>query len=365
MRLRVRIVSLTAVAVIAIGVAACAPAAERDTPRPAAKQAATAATRLPAALAPARPPAASARPHPPASPVIQVTGAPGKVKAKGAILADAATGQVLWSRDPTQPRPMASVTKVMTALLVLESGHLGEKIRVPKAAFKYAWKYGGETAGLHPGDVLTTRELLAALLLPSGADAAYTLAAAFGPGLERVPGPDERDRHPAGPAANPLHLTGRAALPDRKIDLLHAVRPGPAGPGRDALPGVPLHRGPGGSTTCAKGPGHHQYWWDNTNALIGSYPGAVGIKDGYTDTAGHCLLFEAVRHGRALIGVVLGSPASRRSGRRPGGREDAELGLPAPSRRLTGPAKSTASPHELINGILQTPRPEPGTTPAT
>jgi D-alanyl-D-alanine carboxypeptidase (penicillin-binding protein 5/6) len=57
-----------------------------------------------------------------------------------------------------------------------------------------------------------------------------------------------------------------------------------------------------------EGPGHHQYWWDNTGALIGTYPGAVGIKTGYTDGAGHCLLLEAVRNGRALIGVVLGSP---------------------------------------------------------
>ena len=45
----------------------------------------------------------------------------------------------------------------------------------------------------------------------------------------------------------------------------------------------------------AKGRGHHSYWWDNTDELIGSYRGAVGIKDGYTDDAGHCLLFEAVR----------------------------------------------------------------------
>jgi D-alanyl-D-alanine carboxypeptidase (penicillin-binding protein 5/6) len=59
-----------------------------------------------------------------------------------------------------------------------------------------------------------------------------------------------------------------------------------------------------------KGPGHHQYWWTNTDRLIGSYAGADGIKDGYTDDAGHCLLFEAVRNGRTLMGVVLDSPAT-------------------------------------------------------
>jgi D-alanyl-D-alanine carboxypeptidase (penicillin-binding protein 5/6) len=59
-----------------------------------------------------------------------------------------------------------------------------------------------------------------------------------------------------------------------------------------------------------KGQGHAAHWWGNDNELIGSYPGAVGIKTGYTDDAGHCLLFEAVRGGRTLIGVVLGSPAT-------------------------------------------------------
>ena len=57
-----------------------------------------------------------------------------------------------------------------------------------------------------------------------------------------------------------------------------------------------------------KGKGHHQYWWDNTNELIGYYPGAIGIKTGFTQAAGHCLLFEATRNGRSFIGVTLGSP---------------------------------------------------------
>jgi serine-type D-Ala-D-Ala carboxypeptidase (penicillin-binding protein 5/6) len=58
-----------------------------------------------------------------------------------------------------------------------------------------------------------------------------------------------------------------------------------------------------------KGSGHHEYWWDGSDSIIMSYPGAVGMETGYTDDAGHCLLFEAVRNGRTLSGVVLGSPA--------------------------------------------------------
>jgi serine-type D-Ala-D-Ala carboxypeptidase (penicillin-binding protein 5/6) len=309
MRLRVRIVSLTAVAVIAVGVAACAPAAGRDTLRPAAKQAATAATRLPAALAPSRLPAASARPHPPAGPVIQVTGAPGGVKAKGAVLADAASGQVLWGRNLDTERPMASVTKVMTALLVLEGGNLGRDIRVPKAAFDYAWKYGGETAALHPGDVLTAQQLLAALLLPSGADAAYTLANAYGPGLGAFVA--RMNTTAARMGMRHTHFTSPDGLPyptetatySTPSDLLTLGLAAMRYPVFRAVVDLRFYHLP-------KGHGHHQYWWDNTDGLIGSYRGAVGIKTGYTDVARHCLLFEAVRNGRALIGVVLGSPAT-------------------------------------------------------
>jgi D-alanyl-D-alanine carboxypeptidase (penicillin-binding protein 5/6) len=302
MGLRVRMAVLAVVTVLAGGTAACS-VTSAAVPRPTSRPAAAAALPQPTATRP------TATPSRPAGPVLKVTGAPGKVKAKGALLADAATGQVLWSRDPTEPRPMASVTKVMTALLVLEGGHLSEKIRVPKAAFKYAWKYGGETAGLHPGDVLTTRELLAALLLPSGADAAYTLASRYGPGLSAFMARMNAAATRLG--LRQTHFTSPDGLPyptekstySTPYDL---VRLGLAAMRYPAFRSI-VDRG---FYHLSKGPGHHQYWWDNTNALIGSYPGAVGIKDGYTDTAGHCLLFEAVRHGRALIGVVLGSPAS-------------------------------------------------------
>ncbi len=59
-----------------------------------------------------------------------------------------------------------------------------------------------------------------------------------------------------------------------------------------------------------KGDGHNAYSATCYNELIGNYPGVVGIKTGFTNAAGHTLLFEAVRDGRTLIGDVLGSPAS-------------------------------------------------------
>jgi serine-type D-Ala-D-Ala carboxypeptidase (penicillin-binding protein 5/6) len=206
-------------------------------------------------------------------------------------------------------RPMASVTKVMTALLVMQSGDLGQQIRVPKAAETYAWKYGGETAALIPGDVLTAQELLEALLLPSGADAAYTLANAYGPGMTAFVA--RMNATAARMGMTNTHFTSPDGLPyptetstySTPSDLLTLGLAAMRYPAFRSIVDLRFYHLP-------KGPGHHQYWWDNTDDLIGSYQGAVGIKDGYTDDAGHCVMFEAVRNGRTLIGVVLDSPAT-------------------------------------------------------
>src|SRR5204863_3560876 len=96
---------------------------------------------------------------------------------------NAATGKLLWSRGLNAERPMASITKVMTAYLVIKAGHLDRKITIPAAVTGYVRAHDASNAGLRPGDRLTANQLLYALLLPSGADAAYALAQAYGPGL--------------------------------------------------------------------------------------------------------------------------------------------------------------------------------------
>ena len=323
MRLRAGIVSLTVAAATIGGAAAWASTVVAEGPQPVRNQvaAAGAESRAPARLSRPRP---SSRPSPGSSPstagpVIGVTSAPSGVKAKGAMLADADTGQILWGRDVGTERPMASVTKVMTALLVLESGNLGREIAVPAAADSYAWKNGGESAGLHPGDVLTAQELLAALLLPSGADAAYTLANAYGPGMNAFIA--RMNATAAQLGMKDTHFTSPDGLPyptetstySTPSDLLTLGLVAMRYPAFRSIVDLRFYHLP-------KGPGHHEYWWDNTDHLIGSYQGALGIKDGYTDDAGHCLLFEAIRNGRTLIGVVLDSPATGSAA----GAQDAE-----------------------------------------
>src|ERR1700677_2971059 len=105
---------------------------------------------------------------------------PPGVLAPDAELETAASRADLWSRSSAAEVPMGSITKVMTAYVVIEAGDLGREITVPSGITAYDSEYGASTAGLAPGERLTARELLYALLIPSGCDAAYTLADAYG-----------------------------------------------------------------------------------------------------------------------------------------------------------------------------------------
>jgi serine-type D-Ala-D-Ala carboxypeptidase (penicillin-binding protein 5/6) len=251
---------------------------------------------LPAlAVAAAGRPAAPARAEP--------SGPPG-VRARGADLVNVGTGRALWGRQPGIARPMGSITKVMTALLVIRAGHLNRKIRVTKAAVRYVIRNDASNAGLIPGDVLTARQLLDAMLIPSGCDAAYLLANAYGPGRSRfvhqmnamaarlgltethfsnydgLPIPTELSTY-SSPAD--LVRLGEQAMRYPLFRQIVAMR-------RYALPAT-RH--------------HHRYVWQSTNLLLRYYRGAVGIKTGSTLAAGDCLLFEARRDRSTLIGVVL------------------------------------------------------------
>jgi len=245
----------------------------------------------------------------PAAQAASASSGPAGVGARSAAVQDVVTGKLLWSRALNTERPMASITKVMTAYLVLKAGNLNREITVPAAVTGYVRAHDASNAGLRPGDRLTANQLLYALLLPSGADAAYALAQAYGPGLtnfiarmntmarllgmtrthfsnfDGLPYPTSYSNYST--AANLLTL-GRAAM------LLPAFR---------SVVDTRSYR-------LASGSGHHAYLWKNLNALLTRYPGAIGIKPGYTGAAGQCLLFEASRKGHIVIGITLHSPGS-------------------------------------------------------
>ena len=251
---------------------------------------------------------ASARAKTSAGPFLAVVGAPAGVKAKEGILVDATTGQVLWSEGGENTRrPIASITKVMAALVVLQAGGLNRELAVPKAVTAYVAKYDANAAGLIPGQRFTVDELLHIMLIMSAADAAYTLANDYGPGLPAFIAKMNAEAAKLGLAGT--HFTSPDGLPyptetatySTPADLVRLGETAMSYAEFRSIVDMRVYNVP-------KGNGHSAVSVTNSDVLIGSYPGALGIKDGFTNAAGHTLLFEAVRNGRTLIGNVLGSP---------------------------------------------------------
>ena len=235
------------------------------------------------------------------------TTGPTGVQARAAAIAVASTGRVLWSRDLNTEVPMASITKVMTALVVIRAGHLSRRITVPSAVIGYVEEYDASSAGLRPGDTLTAAQLLEALLLPSGADAAYTLAEAYGPGLSAFIAKMNATAKRLGMTRT--HFSNFDGLPYPTGYSTYSTPANLLKLGRVAMASAVFRSiVDRRSYRVASGSGHHVYLWLNLNPLLGVYRGAIGIKTGFTPAAGHCLLFEATRDGRSFIGVNLDSP---------------------------------------------------------
>ncbi|WP_280400612.1 D-alanyl-D-alanine carboxypeptidase family protein [Nocardia carnea] len=231
---------------------------------------------------------------------------PDGVHAPSAALAEANTGLLVWSRQPDVRMPIASITKVMTAVVVLESGDLERPVTVSQSALDSSAAYGGSNAGLVAGEVLSARQLLDAMMLPSGCDASYALAEAFGPDRDafvakmnatarRLGMPNTHFSDPSG-----LPVPDDYATYSTPAELVRLGRHAMGNPVFREIVGTPVRHQPAG-------PANRAHVWENTNGLLREYPGTTGIKTGSTDAAGTCLLFEAVRGGQRLIGVVLNS----------------------------------------------------------
>ncbi|WP_062981348.1 D-alanyl-D-alanine carboxypeptidase family protein [Nocardia anaemiae] len=235
-----------------------------------------------------------------------LTSEPGAVQASGAALADGITGTLLWSREPNTPVPIASIAKVMTALVVINAGDLDRTITVPQEVIAYSSKYDGSTAGLVPGEVLTARQLLYAMMLPSGCDAAYTLAEAYGPGQDGFVAKMNDTARQMGLAGT--QFTDPSGLPAPTDYSTYSTPADLIALGLRAM-SLPVFREIASSQSyhLPAGPGNRAHFWQTTNRLLRDYPGTIGIKTGSTDAAGTCLLFETVRAGIPLIGVVLHS----------------------------------------------------------
>jgi D-alanyl-D-alanine carboxypeptidase len=236
-----------------------------------------------------------------AAPAVAGSGvvAPPRVKARAAVLADESTGQVLFERNATAARAMASTTKVMTALLTLE--RLDERRVVVIGAGPP--RVGEESLRLHKGERLTVRQLLLGLLVKSANDAGAALA-------EAVDGSEAAFVRRMNRKAAALRLAATHYVTPYGLD-----RPGHQTSARDlgrlwevamrradfrSLVATRAARIPGGPLSLRR--------FVTTNQLLGSYRWTVGGKTGFTNRAGRCLVASASRGGRRLVAVALGSP---------------------------------------------------------
>ena len=234
--------------------------------------------------------------------------APAGVGSRLAELANAATGADLWSRSSVLERPMGSVTKVMTAYVVLTTPglNLNRVITVPDGIVAYDQEYDASTAGLRPGERLTALQLLYAMMLPSGCDAAYALADAYGPGLTAFIGRMNATARELGLAKT--HFSDFSGLPDPGEYTTYSTAHDLVALGRDAMEVKTFAAIVATSEYHVAATGAHRaHTWKNLNPLLGKFPGAIGIKTGFTAAAGQCFLFEARRGNTTLIGVVLDS----------------------------------------------------------
>ena len=221
------------------------------------------------------------------------------VAARAAILADEATGQVLFERNPEAARAMASTTKVMTALLALERLDERRVVRIGAGPPRV----GEESLRLRRGERLTVHQLLLGLLVKSANDAGVALA-------EAVDGSEAAFVRRMNRKAAALGLTATHYVTPYGLD-----RPGHQTSARDLahLWEVAMRRADFRSlvaTRAARIPGSPLSLrrFVTTNQLLGSYRWTVGGKTGFTNHARRCLVASASRGGRRLVAVALGSP---------------------------------------------------------
>ncbi len=221
------------------------------------------------------------------------------ITAKSAVLADAETGEVLWSFNPDAKCYPASLTKIMTAILVLERGNLDDWVTVPKdAAFT-----GESSMALKEGEKVKMIDLLKAILVRSANDACVAAAIHIAGSVERfVAWMNEKAKelgmhntHFVNPHGlhDPHHYTTAR-------ELLTLTRYALANPTfREIVAQREIYIAPTNKSALR----HYR----NRNRLLELYPGCDGVKTGYTVPAGKCLVASATRNGWQLIAIVLGS----------------------------------------------------------
>ena len=219
------------------------------------------------------------------------------ISAQAYVLMEADTGKVLLSKNGDEKRPIASTTKIMTTLLCLESGGLDDWFVVDPEAIRVE----GSSMGLQEGDVVTKRMLCYGMLLPSGNDAANATAVRLAGSIPEFAKlmnaraarigmthtcfvtPSGLDAEGHGTSARDMGLLARTAMQNPDFRAICSQSR---------------------AEVCFGNPPYNR-WLKNTNKLLTMYEGVVGVKTGFTDEAGRCLVSFCERDGASLLCVTL------------------------------------------------------------
>lgn len=218
------------------------------------------------------------------------------VSMKAGLLADN-NGSILWSRSLDERRAMASITKIMTAIVALDNSKPEDIVTIPHMSVTV----GESSAGLREGQQISMSDLIKALMVKSGNDAAIAIAT-------HVSGSTDAFVKQMNAKAKELGMTGTHFTNPHGLDQAghYTTARDIAIMARYAMKFESFN-----SVVSQKkvtiGTGKYRHTVENTNLLLIQYPGANGIKTGWTDNAGYCVVGSAQRNGLTLYAVVLGT----------------------------------------------------------
>ncbi len=237
------------------------------------------------------------------------------IVAKGGYVMNNATAKTLYTKAADTKRSTGSTTKIMTAKVVLAQSNLNldKKVTIQKAYSDYVVSKNASQAHLIVGDKVTVRQLLYGLMLPSGCDAAYALADTYGSGSTR-----------AARVKSFIGKMNKAAtdlgLRNTKFDSFDGIGNGnnystprdltkiaSSAMKNSTFRTIVKTKKYTAKTITKTGSTRTMAAWTNTNGLLSSYSGTIGVKTGSGPEAKYCLVFAATRNGKTVIGTVLAS----------------------------------------------------------
>ncbi len=222
-----------------------------------------------------------------------------------AILVDAVTGKVLWQRNSNAPRAIASTTKMLTAILLLERGHLDDVVTAPPGVQLLP----DSSLHLKPGEKLTLRDLLYALLLRSANDTAVTGAVYLDGSVPKFASEMNQKAKEIGATRSHFVTPNGLGAPGHYSTAADLAKIACYGvntfPMFNTIVKTPAYK-------IKRSMNTKDVWVKNTSrTYLAKFPGADGIKTGYIRAAGHCFVGSATRGGWRLVAVALNSGTCR------------------------------------------------------